>query len=730
MANIIREQEKVVTVLTDKPINGGLLNYVVPFKPIGIGQFVEIPIGTRLCVGVVWDEGTTEISKEKLKRISRILDIPPMSADFKKFLIEFARYTVNPLNKVLKLSLGSLDFRNPPRGNRFYIASDIELIRSSHKRKKILEFLLQGPKNKVSMKELTSSLGVSSSLVRELVKLGNIKVEYYREVLPYEICRGVFSKTLSETQKLASDSLCELVRAKKYQTTLLRGVTGSGKTEVYLDAVSEALLMGRQVLVLVPEIALSIDFVNRVINRYNVKPGEWHSGVKQKERQRLYTAIAENRVQLVIGARSALFLPFADLGLIVVDEEHDGSYKQEEVVCYNARDMAVLRGSIFGVPVVLASATPSLETWVNADVGKYNRIDLIDRYGEAALPAIEVVNLSEQKIPKGNFISPYLKKEIEIRIKYGEQSLLFLNRRGYAPITICQSCGHQIGCRICDSKLVQHRFENKLMCHLCGTSIPIPSICPSCFTAGDLKAVGPGVEKIALECQALFPDARVGILSSDSIEDVSQLKEKFARLASGEIDIIVGTQLVSKGHNFPNITLVGVIDADLGLHGGDLRAAEKTFQSLRQVSGRAGRHKKVGKALIQTYSPGHPVILAVSKGSDDDFWALEAKTRKKALVPPYGKMIGIILTGPSKKVLFDLGQRLVRVWMNSHQLDARIFGPALAPIGKIRERYRVRILIKGEKNKNIQSKIEKWLSSVFTPRSVKVLVDVDPQSFF
>ena len=488
--------------------------------------------------------------------------------------------------------------------------------------------------------------------------------------------------------------------------------------------------MGRQILVLVPEIALSIDFVKRVVDRYQVEPSQWHSGIQRRERRRLYDAIANNKVQLVIGARSALFLPFADLGLIIVDEEHDGSYKQEDSVCYNARDMAVMRASMLDAAVILASATPSLETWVNAQLGKYKRIDLKERYGTAVLPKIEVINLREQNIPRGSFISTSLKYEIECRLRDGEQSLLFLNRRGYAPVTICQNCGFQIGCKACDARLVQHRFKKKLMCHQCGHSSAIPSICPNCSTDGQLKAVGPGVEKIAQECQTLFPKATVGILSSDIVENVGQLKEKLSSLASGEIDIIIGTQLVSKGHNFPNITLVGIIDADLGLQGSDLRAAEKTFQSLRQVSGRAGRYKKSGKALIQTYCPEHPVIQAIVKGNDDLFWTLEAEGRRQAQSPPYGRMVALVLSGPSEEILFDVGQKLVGIWIKAYQIDAKIFGPSLAPVAKIRKNFRVRLLIKCKKNKAIQPKILKWLASVSFPKSVKVLVDVDPQNFF
>ena len=730
MEKNIFKREETVTVLTDQPINNGLLDYLVPMDFISVGEFVEIPLGSRHCLGVVWGSSSMEFDRNRLKYITRVLEIPPMTSELKKFLTKVANYTVNPLNKVFKLSLGAQNLIRPPGFIKYYKSGNLELKANSFKRKKIIEFLAKAPDKFFLMKELTSELSTSPSLINELIKLGHIEVHIKNEFKPFQRCTGKFSNTLSNAQKDASRQLCSLVRKQTYSTTLLRGVTGSGKTEVYLDAVSEALIIQKQVLVLVPEIALSIDFVRRVIDRYKVEPGEWHSGVSLKQRRHLYRAIANNEIQLVIGARSALFLPFANLGLIVVDEEHDGSYKQEEGVCYHARDMAVMRGSLVGAQVILASATPSLETWVNTKIGKYSRIDLTERYGAAILPNIEIADLRNITMPTGTFISPKLQDEIKLRIDSSEQTLLFLNRRGYAPITICSDCGFQIGCKSCDSRLVQHRFRKKLICHQCGDSMDILIKCPKCGIEGKLKAVGPGVEKVAEECQNLFPGARVGILSSDSIDNIEQLQEKFSKLASGEIDIIVGTQIVSKGHNFPNITLVGVIDADLGLQGSDLRAAEKTFQSLRQVSGRAGRDKKIGKAILQTYAPEHPVIMAIAEGNDDAFWDLEATARRKAKVPPYGKLIAVVLSGPIEKQLFDLGQSMVRMWIKSDAAETQIFGPALAPVSKVRNKFRVRLLIKYKENKYIQAAVRDWAASVLAPRSVRILVDVDPQNFY
>ncbi len=440
----------------------------------------------------------------------------------------------------------------------------------------------------------------------------------------------------------------------------LKGVTGSGKTEVYLEAVAECLAQNRQALVLLPEIALTAEFLTRVEARFGAKPAEWHSGVTMTERRRVWRMVGEGGAQMVIGARSALFLPFRDLGLIVVDEEHDTSYKQEDGVVYSARDMAVLRASINGAQVILASATPSLESWANAEAGKYEKLELTSRFGDAELPQMAAIDMRNETLPGNRWISPTLQAEVTKRIERKEQSLLFLNRRGYAPVTICRACGHQIGCDHCDARMVEHRFLKRLVCHQCGETKPMPTKCPHCEAEDRLAPVGPGVERLAEEVTALFPDARVAVLSSDLYGSARALKEQIVAIAQGAADIIIGTQLVAKGHNFPLLTLVGVIDADLGLQGSDLRAAERTFQLMRQVAGRAGRTSNKGVALLQTYQPEHPVIRAILAGDEEGFWRAEAAERQAAGVPPYGRLAGIILSSPNVQEVFDLGTEMSR----------------------------------------------------------------------
>ena len=511
---------------------------------------------------------------------------------------------------------------------------------------------------------------------------------------------------------------------------MLRGVTGSGKTEVYLEAVAACLEQGRQALVLLPEIALTAEFLTRVEARFGARPAEWHSGVTMTERRRCWKMIGQGGAQLVVGARSALFLPFRDLGLIVVDEEHDGSYKQDDGVLYNARDMAVLRASLCSARVVLASATPSLESWANAEAGKYERLDLTARFGAAQMPDMGAIDMRAEELPGGRWISPMLQHAVEKRIEAGEQALLFLNRRGYAPVTICRACGHQIGCDHCDARMVEHRFQKRLVCHQCGETKPLPKACPSCGVEGRLAAVGPGVERMAEEAQALFPEARIAVLSSDLFGSARALKAQIAAIAGGEADILIGTQLVAKGHNFPLLTLVGVIDADLGLQGSDLRAAEKTFQLLRQVAGRAGRAEKPGTALLQTFQPEHPVIRAILSGDEDGFWRAEAAERQAAGVPPYGRMAGIILSSPDIQAVFDLGAELARNDAPLRAVGAQVFGPAPAPIARVRGRHRVRLLVKADKAVPLQAALSRWVAPVKLPANLRVQIDIDPQSFY
>jgi primosomal protein N' (replication factor Y) len=547
---------------------------------------------------------------------------------------------------------------------------------------------------------------VSTSVIKGLAAQGVVEEADTPRDTPYlPLDPDRPGKDLTEDQAAAAEVLRGAIRTGAYGTTLLKGVTGSGKTEVYLEAVAECLRKGRQALVLLPEIALTAEFLTRVEARFGAKPAEWHSGVTLTERRRCWKMLGQGEAQLVVGARSALFLPFRDLGLIVVDEEHDSSYKQEEGALYNARDMAVLRASLNDAQVVLASATPSLETWANAEAGKYARLDLTSRFGEAVLPEMAAIDMRLEDLPAQSWLSPTLVSEVAARVQAGEQALLFLNRRGYAPVTLCRACGAQVGCDHCDARMVEHRFLKRLVCHQCGETKPLPEVCPVCGVEGKMAAVGPGVERVAEEAVAAFPDAKIAVLSSDLFGSARALKAQIEEIAEGDTDIIIGTQLVAKGHNFPRLTLVGVVDADLGLQGGDLRAAERTFQLMRQVSGRAGRADKPGVALMQTFQPEHPVIRAILGGDEEAFWRAEAAEREAAGMPPYGRLAGIIISAGDAASAFDLGQHLARNDEAIRAAGGVVYGPAPAPIARVRGRHRVRLLVKAPKGAPLQAAI-------------------------
>ena len=457
------------------------------------------------------------------------------------------------------------------------------------------------------------------------------------------------------------------------------------------------------------------------------------NGCHQPLRPRLpagWKMVGQGGAQMVVGARSALFLPYQNLGLIVVDEEHDTSYKQEDGVLYNARDLAVLRAAINGAQVVLASATPSLETWANVEAGKYKRLTLNSRFGPAVMPQMSAIDMRAEELHGGKWVSPTLKAAITGRLEKGEQSLIFLNRRGYAPITLCRACGHQIGCDDCDARMVEHRFLKRLMCHQCGETKPMPTVCPHCEAEDRLSAVGPGVERMGEEVTALFPEARIVILSSDLYGSARAMKAHIEEIADGGADIIIGTQLVAKGHNFPQLTLVGVIDADLGLQGSDLRAAERTFQLMRQVAGRAGRAEKQGVAMLQTFQPEHAVIRSILAGDEEAFWAAEAAERKAAGVPPYGRMAGIILSSPNVEEVFDLGADMARRDGPLRAIGAQVFGPAPAPIARVRGRHRVRLLVKADKAAPLQRALTQWAGQFRLKGDLRMAIDIDPQSFY
>ena len=730
MADGFFNEGELVGVLTTQPLDR-LLDYKAPEGGCVTGAFVEVPLGPRRVLGVVWGPGQGDFDVAKVRSVTRVLDVAPMTGEMREFLGRVADYTLTPMPAMLRLATRAPGLGDAPSMRTVYRLGRSEPDRMTGARAKVLAVLEEYGGLAFTLGELAEMAGVGTSVVKGLVKQGAVAEEDSPRDLPYPaLDPDHAAKTLNPDQAAGAAALRAAVASGVYGTTLLKGVTGSGKTEVYLEAVAECLRQGRQALVLLPEIALTGEFIDRVEARFGMRPAEWHSGVTLTERRRAWKMVGQGAAQMVVGARSALFLPFRDLGLIVVDEEHDTSYKQEDGVVYNARDMAVLRAAINHAQVVLASATPSLESWANVQAGKYTRLELTSRFGAAVMPVMRAIDMRAEDLPGGRWVSPTLQGAIRDRLTRGEQAMIFLNRRGYAPVTLCRACGHQIGCDQCDARMVEHRFLKRLMCHQCGETKPLPTACPHCQAEGKLSAVGPGVERMGEEAAALFPDARIAVLSSDVYGSARALKAHIAEIAAGGADIIIGTQLVAKGHNFPLLTLVGVIDADLGLQGSDLRAAERTFQLMRQVAGRAGRVEIPGEALLQTYQPEHGVIRAILSGDEEGFWQAEANERQAAGMPPYGRMAGIVLSSPDMQAVFDLGTAMARADAPLRRIGAQVFGPAPAPIARIRGRHRVRLLVKADKTASLQAALATWVAQFRLPANLRLTIDIDPQSFY
>ena len=707
----------------------GPLDYKVPEGlRVEPGSVVECPLGPRTVIGIVWEAERlpgTEVPAEKLRPLRGILPVPPLSAPLRRLIEWTADYYVASLAGVARMALSSGGALKGPATMTEYRLTGGLPERMTPQRQAAID-ALDG--EQANIRELSGIAGVSEGVLRGLVNQGVLEPVEVDCDRPYDTARPDFVQVdLSDEQQAVSDVFSAAVRKRDFAPFLLDGVTGSGKTETYFEPVAEALRMGRQVLVLLPEIALTENFLHRFEERFGAAPILWHSSLKSTERRRAYRAVCEGSAQVVVGARSALYLPFAKLGLIVVDEAHETSFKQEDGVRYNARDVAVMRGHFEKVPVILASATPALESLQMAESGIYAKVDLPSRFGGAELPAIELIDLTEEKPPQGMWLAQRLVDGIEERLERGEQSLLFLNRRGYAPLTLCRNCGFRYQCPNCSAWLVEHRFTRRLACHHCGHEAPAPQACTECGEPDCLVACGPGVERIADEVAERLPQARVFVATSDTLNSPGRAAEFIAAVEAREIDVIVGTQLVTKGFHFPELTLVGVVDADLGLEGGDLRAGERTYQQVAQVAGRAGRGSKPGEVLIQTRHPEAPVIAALAAGDRDAFYSAETEMRREAGAPPFGRWASIIISSEDDGEAREAANRLGA--FRPGVADCMILGPAPAPMALLRGRYRYRFLINARRSVQLQHVIRRWLTQVDHPAGVRVAVDIDPYSF-
>jgi primosomal protein N' (replication factor Y) len=760
----------------------GAYDYLVPegMEEPAPGALVRVPLGRREVVGAVLGPGEGEVEVARLKALTAVLPLPPLPSSLLALVDWVAAYTVQPRGAVLRMALSVPDALEPPNGTPAWVATPGEegdALRLTAARRRVLAVLADHSAMPFATADLAREAAVSPSVVTAMGKAGLLRsLTLSREWEPPrpDLERSGFP--LSEEQGAAASRLRGLVPAG-FSTTLLDGVTGSGKTEVYFEAMAECLRLGRQALVLLPEIALAAQWPDRFAARFGVEPVQWHSQMGQAGRKKAWRAVALGRAQVVVGARSALFLPFPDLGLIVVDEEHDSAFKQEDGVTYNARDMAVVRGRLGAFPVVLASATPSLETIENARQGRYGHILLPSRHGGASLPSIELIDLRRHKpekwrpepvavmeaaeepaedaskaIAKGaasdgkggvagasgkpvvrheqarmGWLSPPLIQATRETLAAGEQVLLYLNRRGYAPLTLCRTCGHRLQCPRCTAWLVEHRRTRRLRCHHCDFQMPLPNACPACEAPDSLAPCGPGVERLAEEALFRFPDAHLEVAASDTLPGPKEARAMAERVRSGAVNLIVGTQIMAKGHHFPALTLVGVVDGDLGLSGGDLRAAERTHQLLHQVAGRAGRAERPGRVLIQTVDPAHPVMEALATGDADRFIDTETEERRALSWPPHGRLVALIVSSPDAAAAQATARALGRTAPLVAGVD--VLGPAPAPLSMLRGRHRHRLLLKAEKGVRVQGLVAEWLSRTPIPSSVKVQVDVDPLSF-
>ncbi len=721
------EPVAAVPVLVPMPAPGPYSYSVPADMVVEPGSIVQVPLGPRQVIGVVWDKTDgASVDPKKLRPITKSFDCPPMRDEMRRFIDWVAAYTLSPPGLVARMALRAPAAFDPEPMIEGLRLTEARPERSTPARARVLELAAEG--HAWTKSGLANAAGVSASVIDGLAKQGIFETVFLpAPSVVAEPDPDYVEPRLEGPQRQAASEILDDVRKGGFAVSLIDGVTGSGKTEVYFEAVAETLREGKQVLILLPEIALTASFLDRFQNRFGSKPAEWHSDLSPRLREKVWRQTVTGEVRVVAGARSALFLPFDNLGLIIVDEEHDPAYKQEDRVYYNARDMAVVRARIADFPVVLVSATPSVESQVNGTSGRYNTIHLHTRFGDAAMPDLHLVDMRKHPPERGGFLSPVLLRGIAKTMEKGEQSLLFLNRRGYAPLTLCRVCGHRFQCPQCSSWLVEHRFRSQLQCHQCGHNQPTPDHCPECGTFDHLAACGPGVERIAEEVEKHFPEARTIVLSSD-LMGVKRLRLELEAIVKGEADIVIGTQLVAKGHNFPLMTLVGIVDSDIGLANGDPRAAERTFQLLSQVTGRAGRTGLKSHGLLQTYQPQHPVMQAIVSGDAAAFYDREVMEREKALLPPFGRLASVIISADTRAEA-ETHARGLRA--SAPQASGiMLLGPAEAPLALIRGRYRFRLLVHGKRNSDMQAFMRAMLGNGPKERgSIHVQIDIDPQSF-
>ena len=723
-ANIqIKNSCQVIIIAPGK----GIYDYKIK-ETVKIGQIVSVPLRNNIYMGVIIAKGSNNFPKNKLKDIIEIYKLPVLSKELINFCCWLSDWYMSDISHVLKMVIPAINFISPIKTKQILEVNKKSIVTPTFLGKKVVEFLKKKPG--LTVKECSAEVDVSAGVIKKLILDQVLFIKYEDKTEHNEVLKENIP-VLNNYQLAAVKKIKSIANKDKSNIFLLDGVTGSGKTEIYLELISNEIIKGKQSLILLPEIALSKHFIDRFLKRFNFMPDIWHSEISNKHKRKTWQKAIRGEVKVVIGARSALFLPLSTLSLIIVDEEHDPSYKQEDGIIYNARDMAVVRGNLSGSKVILASATPSLESVHNANIEKYNRIILPERFGSAVMPEIKIIDMRKEKLLSTKWIAKESYNAVKKALDKKEQVLLYINRRGYSPLTLCRQCGHRFQCINCSSWLVNHKITEKMLCHYCGYQESIKKECPNCKSEEEFVPCGPGVERLAAEAKELFPEAKLEVIASDTLNSLKEKINIFNEIVLGKVDIIVGTQLVTKGHHFPNLTTVIAIDADLGLSGGDLRASERTFQMLTQLTGRAGREKKKGYAYIQSYDPKHTVMEAMQTGSIKNFIRAEADGRKYVSLPPYGRLGSLIIQSANLDILENFVKKLSSKVPKIHKDKSRIevLGPAPAPIAKLRGLYRYRFLIKGKGDVRLQVFIGEWLSHIKVDRTIRIKIDIDPYNF-
>ena len=728
----------IVKVLIPNVANAGY-DYRLT-APADLGTFVRVNVMRRPYIGVVYGIGDSGLAPEKIRDTT---DVFPwhLSVSDLQWIQKMSDWTLMTPGAVLRLIVNVPDAFSPPRTEQLYEYDFESNVRMTDARQSVADAFASNDNEPMSASDIQNIAHVSAAVVKTMISRGVLipRDTRTRDANDFDYkYQDMGTVQLNTEQSAAAAEIAAAIDHGGYSAFVLDGITGSGKTQVYFDAAWRAYSHGKSVLLMMPEIALTAQFISRYEHRFGAPPVVWHSNLTAARRRAIWRGVLTGKIRMVVGTRSALFLPWQDLGLIVVDEEHDTSYKQEDMGNYHARDMAVLRAKISGFPIVLTSATPSAETLQNVADGKYRCLKLTARFGGATVPTIETIDMRANRplpynlpsdddaaAPQNGYLSPNLCNAIQETLNAGRQIMLFINRRGFAPIVQCKKCGWVAQCPDCSVGMTYHKHMGKLLCHMCGRMAPMPTKCPNC--GDNVSCRGAGLEKIQEEVSIKFPSARTALVSSDTIISRQALERIVHKMENGETDIVIGTQILAKGHHFPNLTLVGVVDADMGLFGTDFRAAEHTFQQLFQVAGRAGRGDAPGRVLLQTYQPENPVLTAICNGDRDAFMASDMAARRAAKMPPYGQLIAVIIESQRETVLKKFCADLSAAAPTA--AGVKIMGPIAAQIYQVRNWYRMRFLVAGDARAMLQPLVRHWIDKVRTPSNVRVKLDVNPQNF-